>query len=389
MRLVADSGLWSTGPDPHQSDPLAATPLVAVLEVSGAVLSWMVDDPRGDVATGITFTDLSRADWLWRILGESGHVTLMSAVDGAADQPQSVELAGVDIVPGSVAPLRRLAVGHWLRRWWPTSRLDGIAGLDRALLDVEVALLTSGAQGFFTDDTLDSDVVELLAPNAPALITHVRGGDSRVLDLVRAGAGLADEVGVDAAGWPELRAALDDSGTFLAGDLPMPSGRRDDYALAAGAGAGPRGAVPIARGVASIFWSAVPPGIFDAGENTVDWSVEAAGTAVVAVVRAAVIGPDPATGIAVQLRSGAISGSGALDADGGATLPLVDGQQRPVTESAAWDHDWSATSVIIGAQGVTETREIRERIRRWARARLDRPPNDAFLAEMLAAESDY
>jgi hypothetical protein len=386
MRLVADSGLWSTGPT---DQPVAATPLVAVLEVSGAVLSWTVDDP-GDAATRITFTDLSRADWLWRVLGESGHVALTSAVDRAApvgEASRSIELAGVDIVPGSVDPLRRLAVGLWLRRWWPASRQDGIAGLDRALLDVEVALLTAGAQGYFFDDTLDSDVVELLAPHATALITHVRDTDPRILDLVRAGAGVADEVGIEGAGWPELYAALDDSSVTVT----MPSVRRDDYALAAGEGAGPRGAVPIARGVATINWSAVPPGIFDAGENTVDWSVEATGTAVVAVVRAAVIGPDPATGVEVRLRSGAIGGSGALDADGRATLPVVDGQRRPVPESAAWDHDWSATSVIVGAResGATETRETRERVRRWARARLDRPPGDAFLAEILAAESDY
>jgi hypothetical protein len=385
MRLVADSGLWTTGAAP------AETPLAAVLEVSGAVLSWLIDDPAGDAGTRIAFTELSRADWLWRVLGESGHVALVSAVDGAADQPHGIELAGVEIVPGSLAPLRRLAVGHWLRRWWPASRLDGIAGLDRALLDVEVALLTSGAQGFFTDDTLDSDVEQLLAPHALALSSHARGGDPRVLDLVRAGAGLAEEVGVDGTGWAQLHALLDDSGMAPAGELIQPAGRRDDYALAAGTGAGPRGAAPIARGVASLSWSAVPPGIFDASENTVDWSVEVAGAEVVAVVRAGVIGPGPATGIAVQLRSGSISGSGALDADGDATLPLVDGERRPVTESAAWDHDWSAMSVIVGAEvsdGI-ETRDTRDRVRRWARARLDRPPNDAFLAEILAAESDY
>jgi len=222
---------------------------------------------------------------------------------------------------------------------------------------------------------------------ASALITHVRSDDPRILDLVRAGAGLADEVGMDDTGWPELIAALDDSSIVLA----MPGGRRDDYALAAGADPGPRSAAPMARGIASINWSVVPPRIFDAAENTVDWSVEVAGTAVVAVVRAAIIGPDPPTGIAVQLRSGTISGTSALDADGHATLPLLDTQQRSVTESAAWDHDWSATSVIIGAQvsGVIETRETRERVRRWARARLDRPASDAFLAEILAAESDY
>ena len=384
MRLVADSGLWSTGPD------IAAAPLVAVLEVSGAVLSWTVDQPPDDAATQITFTDLSRADWLWRVVGESGHVALASAV-GQAEEPHGIELTGVDIVPGSVDPLRRLAVGHWLRRWWPASRRDGIAGLDRALLDVEVALLTAGAQGFFTDDTLDSDVVELLAPHSAALITHLRDHDPRIRDLVQSGAGLADEVGVDGIGWPELFAALDDSSAILAEKLAGPSGRRDDYALAAGSDAGPRGAAPIARGVASINWSAVPPRIFDAAENTVDWSVEVAGPAVVGVVRAAIVGPDPATGVAVQVRSGAVSGSAALDADGRAMLPLVDAQQRPMTESAAWDHDWPTTSVIIGAEisGVTETRETRERVRRWARARLDQPPGDAFLAEILAAESSY
>ncbi len=381
MRLVADSGLWSTGPATE------ATPLVAVLEVSGAVLSWTVDDPD-DAAAQITFTDLSRAEWLWRVLGESGHVALASAAAApAAEAQHSIELAGVDIAPGSVAPLRRLALGHWLRRWWPASRRDGIAGLDRALLDVEVALLTVGAQGYFFDDTLDSDVVELLAPHARALIAHVRDGDPRILDLVRAGAGLADEVGIDDSRWQEVHAALDDSDAIVS----TPSGRRDDYALAAGADAAPLAPIRIARGAASINWSAVPPRIFDASENTVDWSVEVAGAAVVAVVRAAVLGPDPTTGIEVRLRSGGIGGSGALDADGRATLPLVDGERRPLTESAAWEHDWSPTSVVVGVEvaGFSEAPETRERIRRWVRARLDRPPNDAFLAEIIAAESDY
>ncbi len=384
MKLVADSGLWSTGQMPPP------TPLVAVLEVSGAVLSWTVDEPLDDAATGITFTDLSRADWLWRVVGEAGHVALASALGPAvptgltAEAPHTIELAGVDIVPGSVARLRRLALGHWLRRWWPASRQDGIAGLDRALLDAEVALLTAGAQGFFTDDTLDSDVAGLLAPHAAALIAHVSDGDPRLVDLVRAGAGLAEELGLDGPGWPELYSAVDDASTVP----ETPSGRRDDYALAAGVGAGPRGAAPIARGVVSINWSGVPPAIFDAGEHTVEWSVEVAGTAVVAVVRAAVIGPDPATGVTVQLRSGAIDGAGALDADGLATIPLVDTQRQPVTESAAWNHDWSGTSVIVGAQ-VTETPATRERVRRWVRARLEQPPDDAFFAEILAAESDY
>jgi len=39
MRLVADSGLWVAG---HETE---APPLAAVLEVSGAVLSWTIDGP--------------------------------------------------------------------------------------------------------------------------------------------------------------------------------------------------------------------------------------------------------------------------------------------------------------------------------------------------------
>ncbi|GBG35909.1 hypothetical protein NJB14197_41590 [Mycobacterium montefiorense] len=228
MKLVADSGLWTLGPVSPES------PLAAVLEVSGAVLSWTVDDPSGDGRARITFTDLSRTDWLWRVFGEAGHVALAGAA-AAMDGATSIELTGVDIVAGSMDPLRRLAIGHWLRRWWPASRQDGIAGLDRALLDVEIALLTVGAQGFFTDDTLDSDAAELLAPHAAALFTHVRSDDPRIADLVRAGAGLAEEIGVDDDAWAELLAVLDDS----ASEPAMPSERRDDYALAAGAGAGP------------------------------------------------------------------------------------------------------------------------------------------------------
>jgi hypothetical protein len=389
MRFVADSGLWITGPD------TAATPLAAVLEVSGAVLSWTIDGPADDAATQITFTDLSRADWLWRVVGDSGHVTLAGAFGtvgalGGPAEPRRIELAGVDIVPGSVRPLRRLAVGHWLRRWWPASRRDGIVGLDRALLDVEVALLTAGAQGFFADDTLDADVTELLAPHAAALLTSLGADDPRLRDLARAGAGLADEVGMEGIGWPELFDALDDSSVIW----EVPTGRRDDYALAAGSDAGPRAASSIATGVASVDWAAVPPAIFDAAENTVDWSVETAGPAVVAVVRAAVIGPDPATGISVRMQSGAVGGDGTLDAAGRATLALVDAQHRPISETAAWNQDWAPTSVLIGAEisGAAESTEARQRVRRWARARLNGtadPANQAFLAEIVAAESAY
>jgi hypothetical protein len=88
------------------------------------------------------------------------------------------------------------------------------------------------------------------------------------------------------------------------------------------------------------------------------------------------------------LRSGDFSGAGVLDADGVATIPIVDAQSQPVAESAAWDHDWRSTTVTLGAE-VEEPAQIRERIRDFARARLREPAPDAFLAEVLAAESDY
>ncbi len=126
----------------------------------------------------------------------------------------------------------------------------------------------------------------------------------------------------------------------------------------------------------------------DAAEDTVGWIIRVDGSAVVAVVQADVIGPDPATGIAVRLRSAAVEGAGALDAAGRATFPLT-GARGALTESAAWGHDWSATELQVGAAVSTESRHTRERVRRWARARLESPPRDAFLAERLAAESAY
>ncbi|HEX4587009.1 MAG TPA: hypothetical protein VH185_03465 [Mycobacterium sp.] len=361
MRLLADSGLWSTG------QHAAPTPLVAVLEVGGAVLSWTVDDRS--TAAEITFTDPVRADWLWRVLGGPGHVALAAALDGRAPDA-AIELTGVDVRPGSLEPLRRLAVGHWLRRWWPASRHDGIAVLDGALLDAEIAVLTAGAQDFFTDDTVDSDVAGLLRPHAAALGAHLRGGDPRVVELVRTCADLADDVGV----------------AFV--DADEETLRRDDYALAAGPDSGGPGAGAIATGVDSVNWGAVPPGIFDAADNTVGWRVDAAGGFTKAVVHVDLSGAGLAAGIAVRLRSDGFDGTGVLDADGVAAFGLVDAAQQPVAESAAWDHDWRSTAVTIGVD-VEESPQTRERIRDFARARLRAPANDAFLAEVLAAESDY
>lgn len=362
MKLVADSGLWSTGP------LVAPSPLVAVLEVSGAVLSWAIDDEPGPAS--ITFTDLARADWLWRVLGESGHSALAAAVDGRPpDDAQTIDVNGVGLLPGSVDQLRRLALGHWMRRWWPASHRDGIAALDAGLVDAEIALLTAAAQDFFADDTLDSDVAGLLAPHSSALSALVQGGDPRVVELVRAASELTDDAGI-----------------ALAEPAPV-APRRDDYALAAGADRGQRAAAAIASGTSSLDWSGVPPAVFDAAENTIGWIIEAGPTAN-AVVGVQLSGGDSPSGIPVRLHSGDLSGAGVLDDRGQARFALVDAHREPVTESTAWNHDWEPTMVTVGAD-VDESPQTRQRVRDFARARLAAPASDAFLAEILAAESDY
>jgi hypothetical protein len=356
MKFAVESGLWALGPD------VDAPPEVAVLEVSGAILAWTIHDPAS--AVRITFTDLAAADWLWRLVGEAGHVAVLAAAETAAETGDEADLTEVRLLPEPLAALRRLAVGHWLRRWWPASVRDGITPLDATVLDAEVALSTAALEDYFTQDTLDSDIAGLLGPHRRALPGLAAAGDPRVLDLIRSCVTLADETGL--GDWSEILAAEGQP-------------RRDDYALAAGPpGATDDGA--IASGVASVSWTAVPPRIFDAAEHTIDWSVRARDGAVVADIRVAAI--SPADGIPVRLDSGSIAGDGTLDIDGNATLPL------PVTETQAWGHDWAGTNVIVGA-GTGETEAVRDRVRRYVRARLTVPGPDAFLAEVLAAEADY
>ena len=379
MKLVASSGLWTTGSN------TAALPLTAVLELDGAVLSWVVDDPAGADAAHITFTDPARADWLWRLVGESGHRAVAAAAARPAEAPLTVDLAGVDVVAGSLDRLRRLALGHWLRRWWPASRLDGIAELDRAILDAEIALQTNAAEEFFGDGTLDSGIAELVEPHAAALRDQVADGDPRVVDLVQACADLAEDTGVQAPGWLELRAALDDPGADLA--APM-STRRDDYALAAGHAADRRTSDTVAAGTASMTWAGVPPGVFDASDETIGWRIAESGSGAVAVIRTAILGPGSAADIPVRLRCGTLGAAGSLDRSGNAALSILDADGTPATRSAAWDHDWSTTTVTVGAD-VDEAEETRQRVRRYARRRLAEPAPDAYLAEVLAAEADY
>jgi len=358
MRWREESGLWTTGPEPE------LPPLTAVLEVCGAVLSWTVDDVVG--RPQIVLTDLDRADWLWRVVGGAGHDALVSALLDATGA--DVDVPDVTVTPEAVAGLRRLALGHWLRRWWPASRRDGIADLDAALLDGELAVLTAAAHEFFDDDTFDADVAGLLQPHVGHWESLVGHHDPRVAEIARAGVELAE-----------------DSGVPVAAASPR---RRDDYALAAAGPVGESGGdVAIARGRSSVRWSAVPPGIFDAAEDTIDWAVRAGDGQVSAVVTTDVWGARSPAGIAVRIRAGDVDGSGTLDPAGGATVALFDGAAA-TSEDTAWGHDWSTATVLLGPD-VAETRQARDRARAFARRRLSEPGADAYLAEIVAAEADY
>ena len=372
MKLIAESGLWRIGP------AVAAVPLVAVAEVDGAVLAWTVDE-SGEHTAQITVTDADRADWLWRVLGESGHSAVAAAATQPPEQAAEVELSGVEVHPGTLDGLHRLAFGHWLRRWWPASIRDGIAGLDPALLDAEIALVTAQAEDFVGEDTLDADIGALLAPHAAALTVHLLLGEPRVTDLVVRSVRLAEDIGVDAQGWAELIDAVED----MAGTAAPTSAHRDDYALAAGADTAAAPVGLIARGATSLAWSAVPGAVFDAAEDTVSWAVSADGDRVGAVLHVALVGPGSPAGIPIELHCNGFDATGVLDESGRAAIEFHD-----ATAAQAWDQDWSATAVTVGAQA-TEPKEARDRVRRFARRRLAEPGPDAYLAEILAAESDY
>jgi hypothetical protein len=140
-----------------------------------------------------------------------------------------------------------------------------------------------------------------------------------------------------------------------------------------------------------VNWLAVPPNVFDAAEHTVAWSIDMAEATAAATVRIDTLGQASSRGILVRVSSGAVSGTGILDARGRAKVSLMDDGQGALAESSAWNHDWSATAVAVGADvpDSAAAAETRQRIRAFARRRLASPGDDAFLAEILAAESDY
>lgn len=344
IELVAPSG-----------PPTWVTPSV---EVAGAILTWDLHDPA-DIPPRVQVTSVSDATWLWLLFGEAGHLRIVEAISrGDAE----VDVAAVDAT--SIAKLHRLAWGLWIQRWWPTSVVDAIDPLDATVLGVELALLIEDCEQFFNDEAFDSDVETLLdgvtQADIEALALHsdpeVRALYERFVD--------SDEL---------------DAATSIA------SGNPDDYALVAGLRTGPSAGRSIASGTTSIPWETVPADVFDAAENTVSWTVDAAPDAIVDVVVRLL--PDraaPPTDVGVRL--GMLAASGPLSADGTVRITL------PLSAAQAWSADWASASWRIGGIDPTAGRSHRVAARELVRRRLsgaDQRDLPLFIAERLIVDSDY
>ncbi|WKG09475.1 hypothetical protein QX204_31455 [Nocardia sp. PE-7] len=306
---------------------------VLVLEVLGGHLSWRVFD--SDVVPAAVLDDVEAAqEWVWAVYGEE------VALAVADNRPRSVTAAPAR--RESTAALRRLAYAHWASRWWPASTVDGIPALDHRLLLEEIELLTATCEM-----VIDEDVGEV-----------------------------AHELG---AARPS-----DDGAASI-------TGRAEDYALAAGGADSPEGLI-VARGSGGWDWRLCPPGILDAGEQAVSWQVSRA--AGVSTVRVSVVAapdcrqlvPDhlrPYARVRAELPSVDVEVPLHLRGDawtGSATLPGTPEKSPEIT-------------VFVPGVGPVDQPEdesaVRDRIRRFVRARLTEPTGDQRLAaETAAAETD-
>ncbi|MFD6398532.1 hypothetical protein [Nocardia sp. NPDC060249] len=340
---------------------------VLVLEVSGGHLSWSLFGDQ--VVPAAVLDDVEAAqDWVWAVYGEA----VASAV--ADDQPAA--LTALPARPESTAALRRLAYAHWASRWWPASTVDGIPALDPQLLVEEIEALTEQCEMMF-----DGDIDE-------------RSG------ALGAGAGLGTEVASDGGGDVELFDAPGDRGPEGDGaSIGRSRGRAEDYALAAGGADSPDGLI-VARGSGGWDWRRCPPGILDAGEHAVSWQVSRA--AGVSTVRVSVVAaPDCRRRVPEHLRPHARVRV-RLSADTGDDRPEPDVEMSLHLRGDAWTssaripgtpESSPEITIFVPGAGPADQQEdesaARNRIRRFARARLTEHTGDQRLtAETAAAETD-
>lgn len=327
------------------------------LEVAGGVLTWRVDDVS-PAPPHLRLWAPEDAAWLWRVVGEAGHADTLAALAEHRD----VEVAAVS---EDLALLRRLAWGHWLRRWWPTSVIDGIEPLPSAVLDVEVALLIDDCESYFDADSLDGDPEALIARHPTTDI------DS-----------LARHFDPDVRSLHNRWSSREPDGEAVV-TATLPSLSADDYALAAGSDVSAGPTPGIAEGRASVPWELVPANTFDAAEDTITWTVDAAPQVLVAI-RVALLPGRSATPLQVELMlpDPPLRARATLDSTGRGRIPV------DLTPRAAWRADWSTLSCTVGGRDGTEHRELRDRIRTLIRRRIGGIDDGTqlFVAEKLVAD---
>jgi hypothetical protein len=301
-----------------------------VLEVLGGHLTWgLLAGQR--VAAAVLDDAAAAQDWIWAVYGEE----IALAVADFDGRP--AELAPRPVLPRLPAEAWRLGYAHWAARWWPASTLDGIAALDEALLDREIATLTAACES------------------------------------------LVD--GNDAAGPDEMPST----------ETTFP--RAADYALAAGSGTAGEPLI-LARGSGGWDWRRCPPGLVDASEQAISWEVRReSGTTMIRVT--AVAAPQLRAPVPAHLRPHALVRTPAGIADAELTLAGDTWTGR----SAAPPGSESRVAVDIHVPGVgLPTRpgpgvaDLRGRIRAFAARRLrhaaeypDDPDDTPLLAELAAA----
>jgi hypothetical protein len=254
----------------------------AVLDVAGAVLTWPVLGEPGLPTAEVH--DTGRAQqWLWALYGERVAVAVHRC---AAGEPGGVTVVAEVTAPAASAA--RLALGHWVARWWPASYVDGIPALEPDVLGLELASLTHRCQQFFdgSGDQTDDCVAELIEEHQAALDPLIRWWNAapqatdtsrRLESVLRLVGDAAEGAGLDGPALRRLQSALDldrpagaplDLGALFAGP--------GDYALTAGDPLVAGGRV-IARGSGNNDWLRYPPGFVDAAEDAVSWTARAAG----------------------------------------------------------------------------------------------------------------
>lgn len=352
----------STGPR------ASATPIWMTLsvELAGGTLSWDLEDTADNAC--LDLWSPVDADWLWRIVGESTHVRVLGEIDSGTTDLTIELVTG----PDQLHLLRRLAWGHWLRRWWPTSTVNGLDALSSIVLDVEVALLTAECDAYFDAESFDGAPESLLAPHGADEISS-----------------LATHFSADVRALHRRWLAYDADASLPIG--PDSPARADDYALAAG----PTSISPrpggIADGRASIAWESVPANVFDAAENTVTWSIDSVPDVVADVAVRLLPGRDcgPTT-VELRLPDPPITARGRLDAAGTTRITL------PLTAAQAWQTDWSALECRIGGTAGGDAVDddaprLRDRVRALIQRRISGTEDGTplFVAEQLIADADY